>query len=814
MDEHLMQIFLVFISILTTSTASGWTSKGSRSQEDDQQEDPDSASFPSSRWEVEVPQGTGSGVVAGPLWGGGRYEKALKEALGVVEDRVEAWALKIGSHQSSAYILNLMQDDGSFKDLKYEESLAEGSKAFQRHGRRAGALVIHLLEGEDLYDKILLTYKYIVYSAPENMDLNWWGHVVGTPQLMWEGVFLGRKRLPTQLLRDLLDRYWVKTPFGPCWNFEKQDETMAGGNLGNRALLAEVEALVEEELKRRGEGTGPEELRLPGRNFDARHAQVRERLHTELVERDGFDGNGFRRDGCLHQHNIKGGGSTQHHYYLNYTLQHIYNNNYGKEFLRDVSAVVSFVHGTPWGLSPADEAAMYGALLDCQQWLYRGETAEPTSTGRFITSNYMVTKDATRVAVLLTGENLLKLGDVERNRAVSAAMDRVRDPLAEGAALVGNRHFFNSDLMAHQRTSFSAMLRILSNRTSRPETWPTQNAHGYFQGDGVLTVLVDGHELGKRGSEVLFVYDWARIPGVTCQYTHKIPVFHTARYWSEHAFNNETFVGGASDEVVGVAAMVYGRPAVPLKARMSWNFFDDVIVALGTDITLEASRTSLESVTTTLAQLVLEGDVTVGLSDGQQLVLEQLGNWSFSHPKWLHHRNIGYVILDGHEDVKIAAEERTRDDVSIRVFSAWLDHGPSPSRARYSYAIVPAVDVRTTATFAREPKVRVLQQDSKMHAVTHAPSQTTMVSFFEAGQVLLDTNSDSVVPGAALTVSAPCLAIATLAPRQLTLTLSDPQGLHDVVVVSFDHEGGHADTRVDLPGGERRGSSVTTVIEW
>lgn len=44
-----------------------------------------------------------------------------------------------------------------------------------------------------------------------------------------------------------------------------------------------------------------------------------------------------------------------------------------------------------------------------------------------------------------------------------------------------------------------------------------------FQGDGFLTVVVDGGELGSEGREVFMVYDWAKVPGVTNLYTTDIP---------------------------------------------------------------------------------------------------------------------------------------------------------------------------------------------------------------------------------------------------------------------------------------------------
>lgn len=66
-----------------------------------------------------------------------------------------------------------------------------------------------------------------------------------------------------------------------------------------------------------------------------------------------------------------------------------------------------------------------------------------------------------------------------------------------------------------------------------------------------------------------------------------------------------TFSGGVSDGLMGAVAMVTNRPHEPLRHLKSWFFFDDVIVALGSDISLGGEDVTGESVVTTLAQVSL-----------------------------------------------------------------------------------------------------------------------------------------------------------------------------------------------------------------
>ena len=50
--------------------------------------------------------------------------------------------------------------------------------------------------------------------------------------------------------------------------------------------------------------------------------------------------------------------------------------------------------------------------------------------------------------------------------------------------------------------------------------------------------------------------------------------------------------------------MIYARPTVPLRAKKSWFFFNNYILALGSDITLPSAGASGEKVSTTLNQVI------------------------------------------------------------------------------------------------------------------------------------------------------------------------------------------------------------------
>lgn len=79
--------------------------------------------------------------------------------------------------------------------------------------------------------------------------------------------------------------------------------------------------------------------------------------------------------------------------------------------------------------------------------------------------------------------------------------------------------------------------------------------------------------------------------------------YQTSSYWAERFMNNAEFVGGVTDGVVGLASMDYNRPHIQLTTLKSWFFFEDVIVVVGSRISLSKDDATGEDVITTLAQV-------------------------------------------------------------------------------------------------------------------------------------------------------------------------------------------------------------------
>lgn len=160
--------------------------------------------------------------------------------------------------------------------------------------------------------------------------------------------------------------------------------------------------------------------------------------------------------------------------------------------------------------------------------------------------------------------------------------------------------------------------------------------------DGVANIYYTGQEY----KDIFPVWDWQRLPGITCE--QKIPLLPCR---SDFRVRSSNFVGGVSGSMHGAAAMhLLSRN---LSALKSWFFFDDVYVAMGTNI----SCSSGNPIYTSLANRLLDGTVTVKVSGGYPpMILETGKRWyplssamTGSQLLWVHHGNTGYIPFNDYQ---------------------------------------------------------------------------------------------------------------------------------------------------------------------
>jgi chondroitin AC lyase len=326
--------------------------------------------------------------------------------------------------------------------------------------------------------------------------------------------------------------------------------------------------------------------------------------------------------------------------------------------------------------------------------------------------------------------------------------------------LIGNQHFWRSDMTVHRRPTWYASVKMSSTRVIGAETCNGENLLGLHLGDSVTYF----YRTGTEYNDLFPVWDWRRLPGTTCRQDQGslVPNPSACR-------GRSNFVGGLSDGECGIAAMEYIRDG--LHARKAWFFLDRAVVCLGAGIDCTASETVLTSVN----QCALNGRVTVCANQNAHEL--QRGERSSGNLQWVHHDGIGYILLEPAAATvcaqtqsgnwrQVHSRESTRA-VERDVFSLWIDHGSKPHDARYAYIVFPDVDVSAMPSLYNSLPVAILQQTASTLAISSRDGKLVQAAFFEPGRLAWGN-------GSSIKVEAPCLVTLDSTADAARLHVADP----------------------------------------
>jgi len=397
-----------------------------------------------------------------------------------------------------------------------------------------------------------------------------------------------------------------------------------------------------------------------------------------------------------------------------------------------------------------------------------------------------------------------------RRAEFEASARRLRGETAPGdAPLIGNRHFWRADFMAHHREGFYASVRMTSNRLIQTEKVNDENQRGKHLADGVAYI----YRTGEEYHGIFPVWDWQRIPGTTCEQQAQPPEV------APKALGERRFVGGVSDGLYGLAAEDFARDG--LSARKAWFFLDREFVCLGASIACPTDNPVLTSIN----QCLLKGPVTV--SDGSRRETAASGQRVLEAPLWVYHDGVGYVFPE-RRPIHLGNEPQTgswweinrkypQEEVSQDVFSLWIDHGKRPADQGYCYVVAPAVPLDELDAYARSLPFAVLQNTTRLQAVWHGQAALAQAAFWEAGEV-------QIPGGMTLGVNRPCLLMLQNKGAQVQITVSNPENQPLEVDVEVNKrlkgegcdwlpENGLTRVRFQLPSGMNAGQSLTRVFE-
>lgn len=353
--------------------------------------------------------------------------------------------------------------------------------------------------------------------------------------------------------------------------------------------------------------------------------------------------------------------------------------NYGMAFAVEICRWGVVLRGTRWALARDPLAAFRGFLLDGEAWVNWRGAMDISACGRQFMPHSPVEK-ATTIARVMGNAAVIDPPFADAYRAFVA-----RNRPEARNDLVGERDFWRSDYVIHRRPHFAATLKLSSVRVIGAESLNSENLLGYHLADGTLYLYRRGDEY----SDIFPVWDWQRLPGVTCAIQENgPPKFREVR-------GARAFVGGVTDGQNGCAALDFERDGV--SARKAWFFDRDAIVCLGMGITAGPGQRVMTSVN----QCLRRGPVTVQPTGGAAYTLDARHEVSAT-VDWVEHDGWRYTFLVP-SAVEIAAGPQTGnwkrvfsnpatppEAVTRDVFSLAIPHDTASGPQSYAYAITPA----------------------------------------------------------------------------------------------------------------------------
>ena len=484
---------------------------------------------------------------------------------------------------------------------------------------------------------------------------NWWHNQIGTPRLIAETVLLLGEDIPSDLpalARRALDRSgdFLLSADG----LVRKPARWTGAN----RLWMSINRLYAAVLFHQPD-------RISGIIADAM-AEVRLAAIGE---------EGMQVDGSFHQHGPL-----------------LYNGGYGRTFLTDCGWIVAATLGTCWQPSGAPLRLLADHLLDGTRWMLRGAEINPSCLDRNITRERHEPIDD----LAWLADTLAAASDHRRAELTDLA-SAIRLHAAPGS-LNGNRMFYRSDFMAHHADGVHFSVRMHSARTKRGESVNSEGLRSHHLADGLAYLMRTGAEY----RDVFPVWDWQRLPGITCALTAE-PESPTTIDTPTKA----TAVGGVSNGRHGACTQHLDN--VALSIRKSWFFGPGAMVCLGADLHVHGDT---GKVVTTLDQSLVQGPVArdddAALPPGRHHLagLRKLrhGPWTFDFP----HPTDVVVELGPRAGAWSDIGSGPDKPVSREVFLACIQHDNAHPATSYAYS------VRSGPT---PPIYEILRNDAQLQAV-------------------------------------------------------------------------------------------------
>lgn len=384
--------------------------------------------------------------------------------------------------------------------------------------------------------------------------------------------------------------------------------------------------------------------------------------------------------------------------------------------------------GTDSGEEYSDASAVYASMLDMIELV---DDSVKESFKKML--KRQLVGNAYEYAIAnLTPRQILKLKSILNEDIVAGAYDL-------------SKVYYNMDRVVHHKDGFSAGLSMSSERIATYESIDNCNKEGWYTSDGMLYVYNHSDD-NPYGVDYFTYADPYKRPGTTLDVRERSS--EEVPYGKEH-FPNQSFVGGVSlNDKYTVAAMALesynntkeGKELreCDLTAKKAWFFFDDEIVALGSDI---KSTDNAEVRTIIENKKMPTGNETFEIS-GNTAYIEGVG---------------GYYFSDGQK-----VEHNRAKNGDFNFYEMWINHGENPDGEKYAYALLPNATKEQTQEYASKPETEILSNTENIQAVRENSLGVTGIIFWKAGTF------------GNMSVSTPMLVMHSETSEEITLCVSDP----------------------------------------
>lgn len=401
-------------------------------------------------------------------------------------------------------LLSLYQEDGSFSGIDYNNTARSGWLPVNHLTYILQMSLGYTTDNSSYYQNKDLKNKiekglFFWYDKNPRSN-NWWHNEIGAPQRLGKILLLlevGQEELSRDLFNKLILRMATE-----CGNPHKQ----AGANKIDVAIHYMYRACL----------TKDEEL-------------MREAISEIFTPLSYTTKEGIQYDNSYMQHGPQ-----------------LYIGGYGTATINGITNIAMYLTGTEFALS--------GERLDILSKFVR-ETYLPTIRGENISFNVLGRGVTRRNALsqknfIINLERMCVIDPAYKEDYLHAIARINRIEAANSNLKTFNTHYYCSDYTLHQRPGYTLDIRTVSNRTARNEQG-IGNGEGYkqyFLSDGAYALQMSGDEY----VDIFPVWNWAKIPGVTCPEFTEIPIAP-----SYITMGTSSFVGGASDSIYAVTAYQY-----------------------------------------------------------------------------------------------------------------------------------------------------------------------------------------------------------------------------------------------------------------